>query len=107
MPLPPGTRPWFSSRSRCRTAGLRQPRAWRRRQDSSAFQGGCRLAKKSWYSPSDRGLPGAGGTGGAAEDISKVSSPGGEGRERLTLLNGSKRRVEVKGKLVGHGGELA
>lgn len=48
-----------------------------------------------------------GGTGGATEDISKVSSPGGESRERLTLLNGSKRPVEVKEKLVGHGGELA
>lgn len=107
MPLPPGMRPWFSSWSCCRTAVLRQPCAWRSWQDSSAFQGGCRLAKKSWYSLSDRGLPGAGGTGSATEDVSKVSSPGGEGGERSTLLNGSKRPVEVKEKLVGHGDELA
>ena len=92
MALPSGTRPWFSSWSSCMMVGLKQPCAWR----SSTFQGGYRLAKKTWYSLSDRGLPGARGTGGAAVDIGKVSSPRGRRQaglnppERGQVLGGNK-----------------
>lgn len=78
MSLPLGTLPWFSSWSSCRMMGLRQPCTWRSWQDTSAFQGGCRWAKKNWYSLSDRGLPGTGRTGGATQDISEASRPGGK-----------------------------
>lgn len=40
-----------------------------------ACQGGCSFAKNSWYSQSDSGLPGMGGTGGATAAVGKVSTP--------------------------------
>lgn len=83
--LPSGTRPWFSCSSSRRTAGLRQPKVCRRWQDAWAFQIGHRLEKKSWYSPSDRGLP-TGGTGGAAEVASNISSPGERAGYTSSLL---------------------
>lgn len=77
-------------------AGKRQPCAWRSRQDASAFLGGHRPAKKSWYSLSDRGLPGAGSTRGATADIIRASRPGGESR------GWGKRRVGTKEQPAGH-----